>query len=313
MRCMQAFTVALTALAVAAALASCSPVPTIPDLPASLPGASLALPEDTPDPQEEAPCPTPSPESITETPPASGMEALPYYREENKKRYALYQEENPGMPEETVVLHVNIGVDVPFYGNVRIIQDPDSLEVLVNKYYRLPDGYVPGLVELDLALCTPGVAAQYLRPKALEAFTRMHRDASELGLTITAYGTYRSIQRQQAIWENAVASGRSIEEVDSLNARGGHSEHNTGLAVDVIVNDYNVLDTLEYGWYRDHAHLYGFIIRYPEGKDHLTGYRHEPWHLRFLGVELATAVHESGLTYEEYLAMAPGSLPGSAD
>ena len=177
------------------------------------------------------------------------------------------------------------------------------MNVLVNKYRKLPDTYAPELVELPKELCVPGTAKQYMRKEAKEAFERMHYDAKKLGLNITAYGTYRSIKTQHDIWNRKVNSGRSIEDVDRLNARGGHSEHNTGLAVDVIINDYEVEKTKEFEWYKDHAHEYGFIIRYPKGQEGITGYLYEPWHLRYLGVDLATKVYNSGLTYEAYYVM----------
>lgn len=228
---------------------------------------------------------------------------LPFYREENAERYAAYQKENPDMPFEKVVVYVNIGLDRKFYEGIRPAVHTDSLNVLVNKYNQLPDDYKPELTRLPDSLCVSGVGEQYLRKEAMEALQKLQEDAKKEGLDIRAYGTYRSIATQKWIWNNAVNSGRTVEDVDSLNARGGHSEHHTGLAVDVIMNNYSVLDTPEYKWYKDKLHKYGFIIRYPEGMEYITGYKFEPWHFRYLGPELATAVYESGLTYEEYYAM----------
>ncbi len=231
-----------------------------------------------------------------------GNTSLPYYKEENAERYAQYQAENPDMSFEQVVTYVNIGLDKGFYEGVRPAGNTDSLDVLVNKFNKLPDDYKPELVKLPGSLCAQGVGEQFLRKEAAEALTKLNEDAKKEGLDIRAYGTYRSISTQNTIWNNAINSGRTREDVDSLNARGGHSEHHTGLAVDVIKNNYDVLDTPEYEWYKDKVHLYGFIIRYPEGKEHITGYKYEPWHLRYLGPELASAVYESSLTYDEYYA-----------
>jgi len=225
---------------------------------------------------------------------------FPYYKPENALRYEEYGLKNPGLEEKHVVTNVNIGLDNPFYGLINEIQNHDDITVLVNKYNKLPDNYEPKLEELEERYCVPGRGAQYLKKEAADAFIKMHEDAKKEGLNITAYGTYRSIPTQQRIWENAINSGRTKEDVDSLNSRGGHSEHHTGLAIDVVINDYSVLDTREYEWYKDRAHEYGFIIRYPKGKENITGYKYEPWHLRYVGPEVAKEVYSSGLTYEEY-------------
>jgi zinc D-Ala-D-Ala carboxypeptidase len=228
---------------------------------------------------------------------------LKYFNAELYDRYVLYKEGNPGMEYDMVILHVNIGLDKPFYSDINMIDKSDEVYVLVNKYNKLPDDFAPELEQIPSSLCVPGVGRQYLRKDAKEAFEKMHADAKELGLNITAYGTYRSIQTQHDIWNRKVNSGRSTEDVDKLNSRGGHSEHHTGLAIDVIGNNYSVENTEEFKWYRGNIHHYGFIIRYPQGKEDITGYGYEPWHLRYIGEELAAAVYESGLCYEEYYAM----------
>jgi len=229
--------------------------------------------------------------------------SLPYFYPNKAKRYYKYIGLNPDLGYDKAILYVNIGLDRPFYSGIKIIPEPDRVDVLVNKYNKMPDDHKPRLVELPPELCAEGAGKQYLRRDAKEAFEKMHQDAKELGLNITAFGTYRSIPVQHYIWNNKVNSGRTIEDVDKLNSRGGHSEHHTGLAIDVIKNSYVVESTREFEWYKDNAHKYGFIIRYPKGKEHITGYQYEPWHLRYLGVELATSVYESSLTYEEYYAL----------
>jgi len=228
---------------------------------------------------------------------------LPYYYADNLERYLSYKDKNPQLDFGKVILNVNIGLDKPFYTDIKTISQPNRIDVLVNKYNKLPDNFKPQLEEIPSTYNASGVGKQYLRKEAKDAFILMHKDAKKLGLKITAYGTYRSIQTQNDIWNRKVKSGRTIEDVDSLNARGGHSEHHNGLAIDVIRNDYTMEKTKEFSWIKDNAHKYGFIIRYPKGKESITGYAYEPWHLRYLGPELATKVYESGLTYEEYYAM----------
>ena len=230
-------------------------------------------------------------------------QALSFFKPELIDRYIAFKELNPEYDYKKAISYVNIGLDKPFYSIIHLIDEPFSTTVLVNKYQKLPDDFEPELIEIPSSMCAPGVSNQYLQKDAKEAFERMHYDAKELGLNITAYGTYRSISLQHNIWNNKVDSGRTIEDVDSLNSRGGHSEHHTGLAIDVIKNNYTVETSKEYLWYKDNAHNYGFILRYPEGKENITGYLFEPWHLRYLGVELATEIYNSALTYEEYYVM----------
>ena len=260
--------------------------------------------------------PSPSPEdAVAAEPPANNIsreealnvipleyQQLNYFYPDNAARYVGYKNMNPDFDYEKVIVYVNIGLDLPFYTNINTITETNRIDVLVNKYNKLPDNFVPQLEQLPDLLCAPGMGNQYLRKEAKEAFEKMHYDAKTLGLNITAYGTYRSIELQYNIWNSKVQSGRTIADVDSLNSRGGHSEHHTGLAVDVIRNNYTVEDSAEFKWYKDNAHHYGFIIRYPNGKENITGYAYEPWHLRYLGPELATEVYNSGLTFEEYYA-----------
>lgn len=292
-----------------------APTPTsLPD-PTSTPAPTpVSTPAPTPTPTPKpTPAPTPKP-TPTPEPPSEPInldelnipveyQQLPYFNLNNALRYSRYKVKNPNWAYDKVILYVNIGLDNPFYTNVSPIEDTGRVDILVNKYHKLPKNFVPKLQELPASLCSPGVGKQYLRKDAKEAFEKMHFDAKQLGLNITAYGTYRSIKLQEDIWQRKVDSGRTIADVDSLNARGGHSEHHIGLAVDVIKNDYPVEKSEEFKWYKDNCHKYGFIIRYPKGKEHITGYKYEPWHLRYIGEELASKVYESGLTYEEYYEM----------
>lgn len=255
-----------------------------------------------PEPSISEPATSPSIQDHGNNIPAE-YQALSYFKPELTDRYIAYRKANPEYDYEKVIAYVNIGIDKPFYSIIHSIEDTHSTKVLVNKYHKLPDDFAPELVQIPSSMCAPGMGNQYLRKDAKVAFEKMHFDAKELGLNITAYGTYRNIRLQHDIWNSKVISGRTVEDVDRLNSRGGHSEHHTGLAIDVIRNNYTVLNSEEYLWYKDNAHNYGFIIRYPEGKEHITGYSYEPWHLRYLGVELATDVYNSGLTYEEYYVM----------
>jgi LAS superfamily LD-carboxypeptidase LdcB len=158
--------------------------------------------------------------------------------------------------------------------------------LIANKSYSLPESYAPG----DLT------------DEVKNAFNVMQKAAAAEGLNIYISSGYRSYSRQQTIYNNYVAvDGKAV--ADTYSARAGSSEHQTGLCFDLNTIDDSFANTPESAWLEKHAQEYGFIIRYPKGKDAVTGYKYEPWHLRYLGVDLATTVYNSGLCLEEYLGI----------
>ena len=218
---------------------------------------------------------------------------FPYFREDKIQEYIDYKAGNEDFTYQTVVTNVNIGLNKPFYSEIKEVLDPGSISALVNKYNTLPSDYIP--VDLEKISGTNCL----LRHEAREALENMRKDAKELGLNIFPVSAYRSYKYQKSLYDRRVAE-KGQARVDKTSARPGHSEHQLGLAVDVIGTQVRVANSEEYAWYSENAHKYGFIIRYPEGKEHITGYSYEPWHLRYLGLGLAAAVYESGLTYDEY-------------
>ena len=133
-------------------------------------------------------------------------------------------------------------------------------------------------------------------------FRLLTEDAAKLGLKIVCSSGFRSYDYQEQLYNNYVTTD-GILTADTYSARPGHSEHQTGLAIDVNSISDDFIGTAECEWLAKNAHSYGFIIRYPKGKEAYTGFRYEPWHIRFLGVETATKVYESGLCLEEYLGI----------
>lgn len=218
---------------------------------------------------------------------------FPYFREDKIQEYIDYKARNEDLTYQAVVTNVNIGLNKPYYSEVKEVTDPGSVSALVNKYNMVPSDYIPEDLEN-----ISGTDFQ-LRHEARAAFEKMRKEAKELGLNIFPVSAYRSYEYQKSIYDKRVAE-RGQDRVDRTSARPGHSEHQLGLAVDVIAAEKRMANSEEYAWYSENAHKYGFIIRYPEDKEHITGYSYEPWHLRYLGEELAAAVYESGLTYDEY-------------
>lgn len=186
---------------------------------------------------------------------------------------------------------------------------PDDITVLVNKEYSLPKDYVPA----DLA--EPNILFPFeyedekklLRKEAADAITNLFEAAANEGLRLYGVSGYRSYDRQKAIYDSNVAT-RGEEETNRYSARPGHSEHQTGLAMDVSTPsiqfhlDSGFAATPEGKWLADNAYRFGFIIRYPEGKTDITGYAYEPWHIRYVGIPLAEKLHNENLTLEEYAA-----------
>ena len=114
---------------------------------------------------------------------------------------------------------------------------------------------------------------------------------------------YRSYYDQKSTY-NYWVSVYGQKDADTISARPGHSEHQTGLAFDITSLNSSYGETEEGIWLRENCFKYGFIIRYPKGKEHITGYAYEPWHIRYVGVEHATYIMNNNLTLEEYLGIA---------
>lgn len=185
--------------------------------------------------------------------------------------------------------------------------NPNSVKVLVNKQYALPEDYAPeDLVTVEVPTVLENPEIRQLREVASDALTDMFAAAEEDGLYLHARSGYRSYQTQVQLF-NSYVENHGEEAANRYSARPGESEHQTGLAMDVTSESANYQLSEEFGstpegiWVAENAHEFGFIIRYPEGTEDITGYQYEPWHLRYFGEELAMDIYETGLTYEEYL------------
>src|SRR5690625_3128012 len=132
--------------------------------------------------------------------------------------------------------------------------------------------------------------------------------SDEEGLTIFAQSGYRSYDRQDTIFTSNVDE-HGEKEANNFSARPGESEHQSGLTMDITTPDLNYDLTVEFGetdegkWVQQHASEFGFIIRYPEGKEEITEYQYEPWHLRYVGKKAAKEIMDKGITLEEYLGL----------
>ena len=171
--------------------------------------------------------------------------------------------------------------------------------LIVNKTYPLPKDYVPTNTYKDatsLSYC-----AECLDKDAYQKYKEMDADATSLGLNIWIQSGYRSYGLQETLYNNYVKKDGKLA-ADTYSARPGHSEHQTGLAFDLNTINDAFQYTDEGKWINENAYLYGFILRYPKGKEEITGYKYESWHLRYVGEELAKTLYNNGdwITLEEY-------------
>ncbi|SIS47250.1 M15 family metallopeptidase [Salimicrobium flavidum] len=197
-------------------------------------------------------------------------------------------------------------------GSMIEVEDPERMDVIVNKQRKLPEGYEPP----DMTVPEVPFSFEEFHPKkqmreeAAGALEELFQSAEEEGMNLVAASGYRSYERQKTIYENSVAQNGE-EYANRYSAKPGTSEHQTGLAMDVTSREMNFrleqsfIDTEEGKWLEENAHRFGFVIRYPEGKTDITGYAYEPWHLRYLGEELAGKVHEQNKTLEEFFGLYP--------
>lgn len=143
-----------------------------------------------------------------------------------------------------------------------------------------------------------------LAPETEKAFEEMKADGEKLGLNLYNSSGFRSYDYQNKIYNEYVEEdGREV--ADTYSARPGHSEHQSGLAFDLNTITDGFADTEEGKWVGDNCWRYGFILRYPKGKSEITGYKYEPWHMRYVGKELAKKMYNGGdwLTLEEYFGV----------
>lgn len=176
------------------------------------------------------------------------------------------------------------------------IFDPSSLTVCVNRKSTLSSDYKPTDLVLPDVRAVNSSNRLYMRKEAASALEELFKAAEDENYYLYAVSGYRSYSYQKSIYNP----------YSGYSAPAGASEHQLGLAMDITLAKYNGTLSVDFGntkegkWVKENAHKYGFIIRYLQGKEDITGYNYEPWHLRYLGVDLATELYEKNITLEEY-------------
>ena len=226
---------------------------------------------------------------------------LNYFHEEKLERYIKYSKDKEIEYEDIITL-VNAELDHDYYTNVINIEKPEEITVLVNKYHKLDNDYVPS----DLESITPKYNRgnnNMMRHEARVNFEEMCEAALNEGIHIYSGSAYRSYSYQLNLY-NRYVSNNGFANAETFSARAGYSEHQTGLATDILNGniDYISSSDKEYEWLINNSYKYGFILRYPKDKENITGYMYEEWHFRYFGKDIAEDLHKTGITYEEYVA-----------
>ena len=210
------------------------------------------------------------------------------------------------MPAPTVIPEPT---DFPTPAPIAVNTDTSTMTYLVNREYPLPEDFVPKELtapDVLFPFSDTTVDKAKMTPEAGTALVLLFNAAyNEAGLTLYGVSAYRSYSRQYTIYAtNLVTQG--IAHTNRYSAAPGRSEHQTGLAIDISCAsegyglETSFADTPEGIWVAENAHRFGFILRYPKDKEHITGYNYEPWHIRYVGAELAGYLYETGLTLDEY-------------
>ena len=227
-----------------------------------------------------------------------------YYLSKNLYEYLDYKKENKDTSYSDVISIVNVGAHKEWYDSDYVKPTDMSKDylILVNKFNYLSNDYEPeDLVNVSLNYSYSGNKA---REEVNSAYISMAKKAKEDGITLLVNSSYRNYERQDEIYKEFYLS-EGISYADSYAARAGYSEHQTGLCLDIFTSGASTTDNFDqsdaFKWLINNSYKYGFILRYPDKKNHITGYKYEPWHYRYVGIDVATKIFLEDITFEEYI------------
>lgn len=227
-----------------------------------------------------------------------------YFIFNNLNLYLDYYKDNKSEKFKNVVSLINTKANKEWYDK-KTIKKTDikkGILMLVNKFNYLDKNYKPNdIVEISNYY---SYANNSIKEEVYQAYKEMWKKAKEENLTLIVTSSYRNYETQKYLWDK-YADSKSEEWADTLSARAGYSEHQTGLALDivtynVVMNNFEATD--EFKWLQKNAYKYGFILRYPKDKKNITGYDYESWHYRYVGKDVAKTIHEKKITFDEYYA-----------
>lgn len=227
-----------------------------------------------------------------------------YFIYDNLDRYLDYYRENKNDKLSHIVSMVNVNADYDYYDE-EIVKETNINEnelMLVNKYHKLSNEYAPeDLVDINIQFA---YGDNQIKSEVYEKFRSMYNDAKKEGLYLIITSAYREYEYQEELWQS-YKNQQGEEWADSVAARAGFSEHQTGLTLDIVTYNAtmkNFEETAEFKWLQENSYKYGFILRYPKDKEDITGYSYESWHYRYVGEDVAKEIHKLGITFDEYYA-----------
>ena len=229
-----------------------------------------------------------------------------YYLDKNLEKYLEYQTSSKIDDFSYIVTIINTHRDNEYYSNtVDTNINLDTL-MIVNKYYKLNNEFAPeDIIPISSKYAWGENGSKTTRKITFDAYLNMYNAAKNDGITLMINSSYRTYNEQEQVYKN-YDEKYGNEYADEIAARPGHSEHQTGLALDIFCttnsNRKTFKDTEAYQWLLNNSYKYGFILRYPEGKENITGFTFESWHYRYVGLEIATYIHENNITFDEYYA-----------
>lgn len=216
----------------------------------------------------------------------------------NISRYVNYYNKNQNMTYDNIILNVNMNLDYDFYTNVNTLHNYLDITTLVNKYNKLPDNYeIDDLVTLDNEYSKKG---EKVREVIYNDLKKMFDEAKKDNINLNVISGFRTNEKQDTLFNNSIKKN-GLDHALIYSAKPGYSEHQLGLAIDINSVEESFKNTNEYKWLKNNSYKYGFIERYPEGKEKITGFGYEPWHYRYLGVDVAAKIFTENITYEEYV------------
>ena len=225
-----------------------------------------------------------------------------YFILDNLNDYLEYLKKNSSDSLEHIVSIVNVKANNDFYDNSIETNINDGNLMLVNKYHYLPEDYNPNdIVDVKNWYC---YGENKIKEEVYQKFIEMFNAAKEQDKKLIISSGYRTYEDQKETYDNYV-DRYGVKKADGLAARPGYSEHETGLTLDITTGKATkdtFESTEEFTWLKENSYKYGFILRYPKGKEDITGYDYEPWHYRYVGVEVATKIHDLDITFDEYYA-----------
>lgn len=228
-----------------------------------------------------------------------------YYIDNKLEDYLAYISENKDIPLKDVITIINVNRNYEFYEKDIEMTDK-SPTMIVNKYYLLNEEYVPdNLMIIPTTHSWGEYGSNQATKETLEAFINMANAAKAENINLMVNSSYRNYAEQERVYK-LYEDNYGKEYADSIAARPGHSEHQSGYALDIFSTDSTSQKTFSqssaYDWLKNNCYKYGFIIRYPEGKENITGFNFEAWHYRYVGVDIATYINDNDITFDEYYA-----------